>query len=238
MKEFAWKWMMALVPALGFLVSGAASADPIGPNCPSCDGGIYTLFYSGLAEPDADPLHETFRITFKLDTTGVAAAIPGAVALDAASIKIATNATTVSLFGAPGGTSDWNLVAGGVNASGCSGSGNGFDCADWNGPAGTIGTSIGGILYFIFDETFATGAFTGTSSASIKARYVNAQGNKVGALLSEDIALQTVSSSSGQPDTSSGGPQTVPEPSSGILSLLGVVLLGGTMLWRRRALRS
>jgi len=224
---------LLIVPAL-------SAADPIGPTVAdgcvndSCNGGIYTLSYDGTALPDADPLHETFRITYTIDTSGVTGVVPTAVAIDAAAIKVSASVFAASLFSAPGGVGNWNLVSGGISAGGCSGSGAGFECADW--VAAGVGAAIGGTLQWVFDMTVDNGTlFTGPGLASIKARYVDSGGNKIGALVSEPITLQVSSSSS----SSSGGTSgNVPAPSSSNLALLGMSLLGATLWMRRRSDRS
>ncbi len=221
-----------IITTAGLLIlPGLSSADPIGPDCTSCDGGIYTLSYNGTALSDLDPLHETFRITLSADTSGVTGVVPTATAIDAAAIKVSSSVFAASLFSAPGGLGNWTLLAGGINAGGCDGSGAGFECAKWVG--GGVGTAIGGTLDWVFDITVDNGDLnTSPLGSSIKMRYVDSAGDKIGALVSEGITLQNSSSSS----SSSGGTSgNIPEPNSSGLALFGMGLLGATLWLRRRS---
>ncbi len=174
--ECVWKYFMPAATLL-ILLSGIARAETIGPDCSSCQGVLYTL--SGI------PLgNDLWRITLSLDTTGYNGA---GVAIDAVSIKLAAEATEVSLYSAPGAVADWELVEGQLRAHGF-GNGAGFDSANWVGTA-LPGTAISGILSWTFYETIPA-PFDPDAPASIKVRYVDGDGNKVGALLSEPIQMQ------------------------------------------------
>lgn len=179
-------------------------------------GDIWTLTYSGTPLPDTDPLHQTFRITLGVDTN--AYSLSGSF-IDQVALKVSNALTAYSLFAAPTAVADWTLVPGGLNASGCSGSGSGFLCADstitlnsGKGAAVTSGNGPGVDLAWVFDLTMNNGALlTALDQSSIKARYVGPGTDTH--LVAANITL-------------------VPEPELSALLLSGFTLLG--FIARRR----
>jgi len=206
----------------GLTLAAPASADPIGgpnnTNCTngSCQGATYTLFFSGTPiSMTVDT--KTYRVTYEIDTSTYTG---GGVKLDTVALKISSDLTSASLFSAPGGTGNWNIQMGGLNASGCSGAGTGFECAMANSVG--VAPAVGGTLSWVFDLEVPNSAdfLDGPFEASIKARYVNADGVKVGDLVSENITLQVCENGEGcRP------PQNVPEPASLLLLGSGLVAL-------------
>jgi hypothetical protein len=208
------KWIIFMgALLLGALYNvGPAEALPIGPSCATCDGAIYELSVLNMGDPlaDADPLHETYRFELDIDTNTYSG---GGLYLDNVAVKVSNSVVAYSLFDAPGGSADWGTfpVPSGLNDGGCNGSGNGWICADGlanggKGVAVTTGNGVGTDYSFVFDITVNNGTLfdiNGYDNFSIKARYVDANGNKIGSLLSENV--------------------TVPEPSA--LLLLGSGLL-------------
>ena len=204
--------------ALGALVlvgiwgTSSARAGTIGPNCGTCQGSIYSLTY---AVEGVSGANTTYDIFYTINTTGYTG---GGLYLDSASVKVSNSVVgTTTLDLAPGAISDWIVYSGGINAGGCDNTGSGFECASGDVGNGTGSyDAVGGTLTWVFDITVPTGTLlTGTDGATIKARYVNASDQKVGALVSEGITLT---------------PQSVAEPTLRVM--LGMSLLFAVGLLR------
>jgi hypothetical protein len=106
-------------------------------------------------------LHETFRITYSIDTNTYSG---GGSFLDNVAIKVGPDTVAASLFAVPEGIGNWAGpdVDSGINAGGCSGSGNGFLCVNGlansgKGVAVTTGNGVGTDLFFIFDVVVPNG---------------------------------------------------------------------------------
>ena len=197
------------IVGLAFVLGAASSAGatPIGPSCGSCQGSIYDLTYSG-SPISTTATTETFRISYTIDAGGYTGA--GSF-LDTVALKVSSSFVNATLVSAPGGVANWVEMFGGLNNAGCSGSGSGYDCVR---VAALVNAPIvpGGTYEWVFEIEVAAGTlFASPGESSVKARYVNSAGGKVGALVSEGVTL------------------SVPEP--GAISLASAALLS---LRRRR----
>ncbi len=214
-----------LIAVFAFAGAARAGAGTIGPTCGTCQGSTYTLTNLGLAPTDLDSKDGTFdtwQIALTIDTSGYTGT---GIQIDEVAIKIASSTNDAVLVSAPGGTADWTLVTGGLNANGCSGKGSGFDCADVVGNNLGAPVKTGTLLTWVFDIDISSALLTGLDAASIKVRYVDASGNKVGALVSEDITLSKPS-----PVGPLSPPSPVPEPGTlGLLALAGLAVAAGKL---------
>jgi hypothetical protein len=204
------------------LLCTAAAADPIGPSgCTNgtCQGAIYTLEYDPTPVATTATT-ETYRITFSIDTTGpLAAGLATAVGIDTVAVKVANTVVDGSVVSGPAPATWVGHGNSGLNANGCSNGGGGFFCADISAGAAP---SLGGLLVWIFNIEVNNGTLkTAAGDASVKARYIDAAGDKIGDLVSEPITLQ--------------GFPPIPEPGSAML--LGSGLLGLAFAGSRRRTR-
>jgi|SRR5882672_7398487 len=168
------------------------------PLCATCQGSTYMLTISDtplLVDPFPGGLLDTYRVTLTINTSGYTG---GGKYIDEVAVKVSSGVDNVKLVDAPradgltGGASLWSIVPGGLNADGCSGSGSGFECADWIGAGGKTYVIPGATLTWVFDVDISGSVFDLASIdpnllPSIKARYVDVNGNKVGALVSEKV---------------------------------------------------
>jgi hypothetical protein len=198
------------------LGSTVARADSIGPICGTCQGSTYTLENLGLVTDlyTGDGSFDTWRIALTIDTSLYSGT---GVRIDEVAVKVSSSVNSATLVEAPGGVGLWQLVPGGLNANGCSGSGSGFECSDWI--VGSLGGAVipGPVLRWVFDVDVSSPLLTAANAASIKARYVDSNDVKVGALVSENITLGT----------------SVPEPAT-----LGLLALGLSVTAARRRRRA
>ena len=163
--------------------AAAASSVSIGPSCGTCQGSIYTLDDGGGPTSTAGP-NETWQITYTIDTSGYNG---GGTRLDSAALKVSSALVSATLVSAPGGVGVWEETLGGIDAGGCSGSGGGFDCVQIDA-IGNAPTVPNGVLTFVFDLVIQDGdIFEGLIGSSVKARYTDEDGEKVGDLVSEEL---------------------------------------------------
>ena len=188
-----------------FIVLGCASAAPALAD--SFQGSTWSL--STGADLDPSSSFDEYLVTLTVDTTGYTG---GGAFLEEVAIKVSSSLISASLFSAPGGAGAWSLSDGGINAGGCSGAGSGFECAASTTLPG--GAAVPGVYSWIFDLKMDSGAlFTGALESSVKGRFVDGNGDKIGALVSENVTL-------------------VPEPETYAMFLAGLGLMG--FMARRR----
>ena len=146
------------------------------------DGVTFTSSWSGNV------------LTLEIDAAKRSGGWSGATGLAAVAIKGVGSYSSVSVSGGPGGTDAWKLSTSELKASGCSGAS--------NGAAGSrmcfYGQQIALADDMVFKFTFA-GASVATNEPHVKVEFVNAQGTKVGSLLSQVLPASTASTTPSTP---------------------------------------
>ena len=160
------------------------------------DGVTFTSSWSGNV------------LTLEIDAARRSGGWSGATGLAALAIKGVGTYSSVSVSGGPGGTDAWKLSTSELKASGCSGTS--------NGAAGSrmcfYGQQIALADDMVFKFTFA-GASVATNEPHVKVEFVNAQGTKVGSLLSQVLPASTASTA----------PSTPPAPVTPVIPVTPVV---------------
>jgi len=166
---------------------------------------MYTLTNLGLF--GTSNANDEYHFSLTIDTSGYTG--DGAY-IDSVALKVSSSIVgTPTLLEAPGGVDAWTVETGGLNGNGCSGAGSGFVCAS----DGQTETVVPSDLYeWIFKLLIPHDTLL--AIASIKARYVDANGYKVGDLVSENINV---------PDGDAG---TFELLAFGLLSVGAALLLG------------
>jgi hypothetical protein len=221
MRFKAYRYLI-LVGVIALMFSGVGRADLL-YNCGTCQGSTYLLEYdpTPVNLPNLPSGVTVWDIFLTIDATGYnGVAVNMQAYIQDVAIKVANSADSghSSLQDAPGGVPGlWTLEAGGLNAKGCDGKGSGFLCAKDSTTAPVRVSPALPIYTWEFYYATHDPLFTGEEAATIKAEYVDGQGKKVGALVSEDITLQA---------------RTIPD--GGVtLMLLGGALIGLETLRRR-----
>ena len=167
-----------------FLAGGITYGAPLGPNCPTCQGGVYDLTYAPVS---IGAVSDVFTLMLTVDTTLYTG---GGLFVGAVAPKPSNSLDSFSLLLAPGGVGVWVTIPGGLNANGCDGAGNGFLCSESTGLGAPVANSLNTWMWQI--TVPHGGLFTGPEEASIKVLFVDANGGKVGAILSDNITLSQV----------------------------------------------
>jgi hypothetical protein len=173
-------WALLVLSMVTLVGVGHADANSIGPDCPTCQGSIYTLTNLGLV--GSSGANDEYHISLTIDTSGYTG---GGAFIDLVALKISSSIVgDPTLLEAPGGVAAWTVQKGGLNANGCSGAGSGFVCASDGQTAPVVPSAL---YTWIFDPLIPHDTLL--TIASIKVRYVDPNGNKVGDLVSENINL-------------------------------------------------
>ena len=198
---------LALLAAAYLAAPAVASAATITfPN-----QGTWTLDNLGLVGDlnAGDGANDTYAIKLTYSSQGYTGGATDYIEAVAVKVSSAIDAGQLFATTAPG---SWTFQTGGLDSSGCNGSGSGFACAQDGNSALTGGPGAGTTYSWTFYLDIVGSLFT---TGEIKATFTNSDGTNAGNL-SQPIGLTPPGGGGGAPST------VVPEPAS--LLLLGTGL--------------
>jgi hypothetical protein len=202
--------------ALGFATPSSARADIL-TSCLTCNGDRFAITFQLESN---DGITSVYDVTLLADTSGDS--LGGTHYIDAVAIGLSGITVETAMQAAPNGATNWTGQGGGLNGSGCSGTG-AFICASANSSsfealapnASTATTPYAWTWNVDVPDSTQGGAASVFSSSSVKIHYSDVPGVVAGSF------------------TFLAGPaSTIPEPAS--ILLLGTVLCASGRLLRKK----
>ena len=208
------------------LVPATSQASTIPYDCTKC-GDHNTAF--DITYTVVNPALNTYQLTVTAWYQPAGAGDMDYTYINAIAMKLngVTHDALPTVSGPDGGP--WTVLNLGLSASGCNGSAAGFFCANSTGSgAAHSGPGDSDTWVFLLDLNAALGP---TQTVHFKGHFVDANGNKVGDLISDDFTANLFE----EPNCGSGPctPTAVPEPASLLLMGAGLTLLATRL--RKRA---
>ncbi len=175
---------ISMVAATQVYASTIGTIGGINSECSSCKGVTATLevdYSSDFSTLAAD----AYLVSISIDTRNYWG---GASYLEAVAVKIAPSVFSILLLSAPTELPQWTTVTGGLSAHDCSEAGSGFFCTKGiDGLGVELDPNSPQIFKWLVMVSTGT-VYTGDELASVKALFVDSNGVKADAVLSENIS--------------------------------------------------